>query len=393
MRRSMIIDFTQLDYLVQTPDYEHIVMGVGELARDLRKKLMLLGLKAPYLLGMETDPENDILGYNELDTLGDPKKYKFIMSCDTSERELMMLSQSAMNKYLGRADIHHPQFFLYGDWDVVLEAGNLTNDSITCITTITNGLPYIVYGAREKKDSFRIHIMGSCHGGGNAPYSKRTFAESLHDKLNERGFENVMFDWQHIKHRTANNLSRFIRDVSFHKIDLLILYSNVSDFSPLTFSTVNALAAKAGVGNSPMVEKITGIGLDASNGIHHNTDLISVKAIQNKTLAALARRHEFVFWDVIGVTTDILSEEHGHAFSGYPKRYFSRQRQKKERLLSVLDSRYTKDYTDAFDDVDDIFSVFADYGHYSDKGNELIAERLAADILKEFGDVKGARHG
>ncbi len=80
-------------------------------------------------------------------------------------------------------------------------------------------------------------------------------------------------------------------------------------------------------------------------------------------------------------------------FSGYPKSYLSRQLQKKDRLLSALDSRYTKDYTDTFADVDDIFSVFADYGHYSDKGNELVAERLATDILKEFGDVKGARHG
>lgn len=97
MNKSMVLEYGMLVKLAKTPEIENIVIGTGTLACDMRKKLLLLGLKAPFMIGGVSDPERDIRHYSEIAGLGDPKQYRFIMCCDIDEWELMEPTQMAVS--------------------------------------------------------------------------------------------------------------------------------------------------------------------------------------------------------------------------------------------------------------------------------------------------------
>jgi hypothetical protein len=135
----------------------------------------------------------------------------------------------------------------------------------------------------------------------------------------------------------------------------------------------------------PFIKYVVDSGIKASEGIHHQADLISVTAIRQKMLGALAKRHGFAYWNVLLASADVMGAKRGMAFKGLTPGYFSRRSKDKEKLLSALDSLHTKDYSNTFSQVGDLFTVFVDNMHYSDKGCRLMAERFTADILNEFG--------
>jgi hypothetical protein len=274
----------------------------------------------------------------------------------------------------------------FNQWDIIYSVGKQTADSIAGNTRVVNGRPYSVFGSYKNKTSFHVHFLGACLGNNFGRHSKHSVCELLHNKLDESGFKHTIYDWGQSVQSSADCITRFIRDVSFHKIDLLILYSGIID--PLTYSTLNVLPTKAGsVWVVPsFVKHVDSSGVDVSNGINHEIDLISIGATQHGMLGALARRHDFAFWDVIAATSDTMVTEKSMALKGLTPGFFQRKTATKEKLLAVLDNRYSKDYTDTFSQIDDVFSLFADGTHYTDKACRLVAERFAADILKEFGN-------
>jgi hypothetical protein len=387
MRRSMVMDYGMLENLTKTPEYEHIIIGTEGLARDMQKKLTLLGLKVPYLVGANTDRENGILGYGDLAELGDPQKYKFIMCCDTSELNLQMVAQGAVYRFLGKAEVAHPQLFLFGLWDIRYESSKRFTDSIAGNSFITDKRQYVVFGSPENTDDFHIHVLGTCYGCSIVRHSEHTFPKLLHDMLEESGFRNSVFDWAQPVHSVADNISKFIRDISFHRINLLILFLNAEATNPLSVVTKNALSTRAGsvINKPPFYTQYNPKNNEVSNGINHMTDMTDIKIVQQKTLIALAKRHGFGFWDVVSPHPATLNNRQGKTLRGFTPGYLSRQRKRKDMLIASMDSRYTKDYSDTFAHVGDIGTLFMDYAHYSDDGNQLVAERFSADILNEFG--------
>ncbi len=109
MKRSMVLDSVTLARLADKPEYDNIVIGTGALARDMRKKLLLLGLNAPFLIGGHAEPEKGVRHYSEIANLGDPKRYRFILCCDTDEWELIAPAQTAAYAFLGISAENHPQ--------------------------------------------------------------------------------------------------------------------------------------------------------------------------------------------------------------------------------------------------------------------------------------------
>jgi hypothetical protein len=388
LKRSKVLNGSTLESLVNASEYEHIIIGTGKLARDMQKKLLLLGLKAPYLVGMATDRENGILGYSDLAELGNPKRFKFILCCESGELALHQVARVAIFKFLGRADHGHPQVVSLSHVNLLNPFGKEMADSIAANSFVADGYPYLMLGAPEESDSFKIHVFGTCLNNNIMRHSKQALWEIVHEKLDEAGFSHTIYDWGQSSQATADCVSRFIRDIGFYKIDLLVLYLGSRDIDPLSFATINALPVKAGVAVYllPFIARMESLGIKASNGIHHNADLVSIRVMHQKMLGALARRHGFAFWDVMAAISDTIGIEKSMALKGLTPGFFQRKIAAKEKLLTALDSRYTKDYSDTFSQEGDVFSLFADGMHYSDEGCRLVAERFAADILNEFGD-------
>ncbi len=153
--------------------------------------------------------------------------------------------------------------------------------------------------------------------------------------------------------------------------------------NPLSAATKNALAARAGSISvkHPLIRQCQSLGLPAGNGIDHDIDLFTLRKTQQKIFIALSKLYGFSFWDVLSPTGGILSEQQARSLKGTASGYFSREKERKDALLSVLDKRYTKDYSEIFWDADDIYSMFADAHHFSNEGNRIVAQRLASDIL------------
>ncbi len=388
MKRSMIMDFAMLENLTQTPERENILVGTGPLARDMQKKLTMLGLKVPYLIGLEADSENGILCYRELASLGDPKKYRFIMCCDKDEFPLMVKAQTAMHKFLGPASgVAHEQEIVFGTHVVRIEnSGKYIADASVFNTFLNNGLPYSVFGDKDNKKAFQIHYMSSCLGCGLQRFSEKSCPELLHEALEASGFENTVYAWGKALFSFSDILMLFMRDVTFHKIDLLITYLGIGDINPLMTGHKNILPVKTdSLPSTPtFIKAVNNAGVEACTGIEHTADSFRLRELRQKILAALSRRNGFAFWDIIGASHDSLSETQGWALRRRSPGYLARQRKNKEKLLSVLNPLHTKDYSDTFANIDDIYDMFVDYAHYTDAGGKLIAGRCAADILKTF---------
>jgi hypothetical protein len=385
MKRSMVLDSGMLERLTAKPDYENIVIGTGAPARDLRTKLLLLGLRVPFLIGGRAEPEQGIRHYNEIAGLGDPKRYRFILCCDRDEWELMAPAQMAAYAFLGITAWNHPQVIKFSAIQVLWEnAGDYITDAINCNTFLRDGHPYAVFG-NGLADSLHIHILGSCQSGDLVRFSKDTVPKLLHSKLERAGLSSTIYAWGQPNNPVGDDIMRCIRDVCFHKCDLLIQYSG-ANVNPLHNVTKNALATTAGsVGvKHPFIWQCQSLDMPASNGIDHDVDAFTLRKTQQRIFLALAKLHGFSFWDVLSPTSRILSGQQAMALKGRPPGYFFRQKQRKDMLLSVLDERYTKDYTEIFRDVDDIYAMFADSLHLSSEGNRLVAERFAADILEAF---------
>ena len=392
MKRSMILEYSLLERLTKKTEYENIVIGTGAFARDMRKKLLLLGLKAPFLIGIANDPENDIRHYSEISGLGDPGRYRFILCCEIDEWNLICAALPIAYRFLGNAVVNHPQLIRFHTDNILHEfAGDMLIDASNGNVILCNDRPYAVYGNEDNNDSFKIHILGNCNAGGVFRVVPESFPELLQKELSAAGFSAVIYTWGQPRSPNSDNVVRFIRDLCFHKTDLLLLYDNGIS-NPYGTVIKNILATRA-ESLSPkhqfiwMLENLS--NTKVSDGVSHDVDLLSISEIQHRVFTAFSRMYGFTFWNIIPPTHSIMPEEQSRMLRGFSRGFLSRQRKRKDEFVSLVDKQNIKDYSDTFIEVNDIFSMFADWGHLSGEGNRLVAERCADDILLAFsGDRK-----
>jgi hypothetical protein len=128
-------------------------------------------------------------------------------------------------------------------------------------------------------------------------------------------------------------------------------------------------------------------GGETSGGPEHSADTKEILEIQYGLMSALAKLFRFTFWSIIAPGRGSLPEAQEHLLTGRRiPGYLSVLRQEKEKALSVAGDGM-KDYTDSFSGVadTDLFDMYIDGNHLTDRGNEIIAERRARDILRAFG--------
>ena len=388
MRPSLVLDYRMLERLTSKPQYENIIIGTGVLACDMREKLRLLGLNATYLVGEYSDPANQIIHYDAIANLGDPKKYRFIVCCDIDQWTLSAPAQIAAYKFLGNAAPNHPQMIRLSNGVVSrADAGNEVVDAGNCNIVLNNGLPYLLYEGEKGSDTFSIHVLGSCHAGGIVRYDRETYPEILQRELKHLGFHAAVYAWGQPVSPVSDAVITFIRDAALFRADMVILY-HTNTWDSIRFSTKNILATRAGGAayNHPFIKQLGATYHEKiSDGIDHEIDSLTIVESLGRMFAAYSRLYGFAFWNIIPPTNSVLPEEQAIALHKLSSGYFSRQRKKKDEVLTVLGSRYAKDYSDTFANIEDVYSMFADYGHLSSEGNRLIAQRCAKDILAEFG--------
>lgn len=391
MKQSIVLEYNLIERLTHDADIENIIIGTGALARDMRKKLQLLGLKAPFFIGDRSDDKNEIRHYSEIAGLGDPKQYRFIICCDIDEWTLIAPAQTAAYKFLGNAARNHPQVINFSAVPILHErAGKYITDSVNCDIILRDGRPYVVYGDENDKDSFRIHFLGFVQIGGILEFTRKSSPKLLHALLTQAGFNSTIYAWSQSRNPLGNNIMSFIRDVCFQKVDLLILYSGLVEQNPIRVVVKNGLSTRAGTvsSNTFTVRVNNTYSGEISSGINHDINLTSLRQTQQRVFIALSRIYGFQFWDIIAPLSTILPEDQAIKFCGLSSGYLSKQKKRINEALNILDKQYTKDYTDTFIDVDDIYSMYADSMHLSDEGNRLVAERCASEILDTFGDRK-----
>ena len=388
MKRSMVLKYNLIEKLAKNPDYENIIIGTGTLARDMRRKLVLMGLKAPYLVGEKSDQANDILHYSKIAELGSPDLYRFIICCDTDEWALIGDALQVIYKFLGHAVHNHPQVVRFSITNTLMEqAGKRIIDTANCNVYLGDNKPYVVFGDEDDGGSFNIHILGSCHAGGVCPFSRESYPEILSRLLIEAGFRTTVYSWGQVSTPVSDCIVSFIRDVCFYRADLVILYL-ADRYSPLSIAARNTLSSKAGTLaiKHPFITQLENTyNAKVSDGIDHDVTLQEIYTVQQRVFTAFSRLYGFTFWNIVPPTSVIIPEEQAVKLRGLSSGFLTRQRERKDEYLSVSNKEITKDYTDTFANVDDIFSMFIDEAHLSSAGNRLIAQRCAADILDAFG--------
>ncbi len=393
MKIDLSLDYGTLKQLTDKPDFENIVIGTGALARDVRQKLILLGLKAPFLIGDRSDPEHDILHYDELTALGDPSLCRFIICCDMDEWALVDPAEIAAHRFLGSAARNHPRLIEFSKHHLRAEHGGKQRiDSGNCNLFLHGGRPYVVYGDESDCAALRIFLVGGCNVSGTYRLSPDSLPEALHDYLCEAGVNCAVFAWGQPVQPLSNYLYSFIRDMCFMKADLIMMCSTSTTINSFRIVHKNVLFTNAdSVGPKSAFVQSAGnhYNGDMSSGISYNVQPASLRITIQRIFIALSKLHGFAFQDVIMPSSTTLPKSQAYNLRAVSPGYLARERARHEQLMSVLNKQYTWDYTDTFSESSNLFSMFADDNHYSKEGRMLIAKRMAGDIIKNFCANKG----
>jgi hypothetical protein len=385
MRNSFAIEQDILERLTKNPELENIILGTGAPAKDLQTKLRLLNLKAPFLVGDRDEPSNGIMHYNRLAELEDIARYRFIVCFDTDEWTLIAPAQSAVQKLLGMAVNSHPRLLILTTWAVLLErAGGVRNDAHVQGIYLKADRSFEVFG-ENRPDDFNIHILGSSTVSSILRCSERVWPEMLAGKLQNAKFNATVYVWGYHRAPFGNKLIAFLRDAQYYRPNLVIFYGLKPHETLLYSARGNVLS----VFTAYMAQDFThnmrwSYGCETSNGPEHSTGTRDILEIQHGVMTALAKLFQFTFWSVIAPQGELLPEAQERLFTGRSPGHLSVLRREKETALSVAGD-CIKDYTDSFSGVADIFDMYADSGHLTDRGNAIIAERFAKDILHTFG--------
>lgn len=387
MKRIFVLWNWLLEKLVDNNELTTIILGTGAMARDIQRKLNLLNIKTePFLIGGINDPVNNIRHYESLVQLDNPQQYRFICCYDVDEWMLIMPTFSIVYQILGVYSWNHPKVIRFSAELVLAErAGGACIDVHTHDSHSKEGHLYSVFGPKECKKAFKIHIFGACTVSGIYKLHERSIPEILYTELSKAGFESVIYAWGNPIKTVSDNLTLFLRDgYSFQK-DLVILLTNSEDFDPIRVTGKNLLNVSTNIEAHAFVRTMEYYNPgEVSTGINHDIDTATIIASQHKIFLALSKLSGFSFWNIIHPVSSMLSFEHYKQLLGLGEGHFSRSKKRKDAIINEIHSPFLKDYTNTFDNESDIFSIFADTRHFTDKGNKIVAQRIASDILAEF---------
>ena len=338
------------------------------------------------MVGGKDDFENGIISYENISYVGDPHKCRFIGCFDFDEFDLMPIVFSNVYKTLGAAAHTCPNVFRFTTEQLWLErSGGCCADTNNVGCRMLNGRSYGAYGNTESKSSFNIHILGTCLFSETHKFMENTVSKLLYQNL-QKTIKNVtVHSWGQPARPVYDNIISLIRDVNLHKPDLVILFMTPEDFNPLYVVTKNLLAVRTANHRYHSTDRIDlAYNNKVNNGINHDIEISQLGLMQNKVFLSLAKYFGFTFCKYYASSPDLISEAKAMQFLGLSSKYFERCRKRKDEYIKTVNSPCVKDYSDTFNEVEDIFNVYSDAQHFSQKGNELIAKRLADDITLHF---------
>ncbi|MDR1705739.1 MAG: hypothetical protein LBS19_13790 [Clostridiales bacterium] len=390
MRRCFVLSKEFLEQFTADAHITNVIMGTGVLARDMQRKLRLLNLKAPILIGAKDDPENGVLGYENLETLGNPESCRFICCMDMDEFALIAPVHSAVRKLLGSILVNNPRFIRFSTAPVLGErVPDLRVDAHVHSCRLSDGRFYTIHGDPGNSTAFNIHILGACTVSEMNNFAERSIPYLLWKELNMSGFNGTVYSWGQTEQTGGDNLVILLRDMRFYKPNLVILLGRWGELDPVKSMLKNVLAVSTyhQLHYSVKLMQMRYNG-EINNGIDHNIELAYIGMVQNKIFEALSKHMEFAFWHIIPPTSLLMAEEQSRTLTGLNAGYLSRQRKAKDGIVAMIGSPNVRDFTGIFDGEQDIFGLFVDATHFTDRGNGVIAHRMAQDILAEYTPIK-----
>jgi len=384
MEKDFIIHESLLSQLTEDVNVINIILGTGALARDMQRKLRLLNLKVPFLIGGYDDPENGIRHYNTLTELGDLQHHRFISCFNIDEYPLIAPTHSMVYKVLGVATENHPKVIRFSGHLIRKKAGVYSIDSHIQECLVKDGNPYVVFGDINDNKAYVIHIYSGCIASGIFNHAENTIPKLLYDKLQNDGYNVIIYSWGQPSQPVSDSLIFYLRDGYHHKPDHVILFVNSADLDPINANKKNTLNVRTKYRTHPAVRKIrsTYPGI-VNEGIDYDVDELTIGLTQSKILSSMSKLQGFTLWNVFPPNSMTLSEEQSHRLLKLSPGFLARARKRKDEMIEVLSDLSVKDYTDTFDEVPDIFDMFVDIRHYTSGGNDLIAQRLADDLISE----------
>jgi hypothetical protein len=390
--RTFVIDEGFLAWIAGDDAYINIICGTGALARDFRRKLRLLRVDVPFLVGAEDNPEDGIRDYRNLATLENPEKYRFIVCCDVDEWDLIGPVQSALYRLVGLVSYSHPRVIrLTSDFAFYGQAGDLLADAHIHNVFLRAGRPFRLFGDADE-NAFDIHVFGASNSSSIFSCVARSWPDLLYEKLWESGVGAAVYSWGQPRATSADMLVAFLRDGRFYRPSLVVVCGGTNGYNPLSYSEKNVLSVRTGQGEHEFMETLHGkYDMEICDGLRNGElDFDEVTDVQIKIFRCLSALYGFGFWHVLTPSPDCAAEGKARALTGMSTGYLGRMRERAERITG-RNGDCTKDFTDVFDDIEDIFSMYTDLLHPTEQGNEIIARRFAEEILREFGPETGRR--
>lgn len=386
MTKSMLLHYGTLEQWTKNPDIINLVVGTGALAKDMQTKLRLLNLDAPFLIGDRDDEDAGIRHYSVIETLEDPKRYRFIVCCDLDEWTIIGQVLPRAFKLNSGAVANHPRVVQYSCAQVFWERGGReVLDAWRGSAYLKDGKPFEVFGDTDRQEAFHIHILGSCHADPVRKFATRSIPERLYEMLRAEGYDVVVHGRSRGMAPSSDVVFTHMAEACCEKNNLTIFFNTLSDLQYATSTGGNLLSPRGNISVHPMLAKIRAVYQNEKcDGFEHaSASPMEILVYQSRVLAALSKRTGGEFWDIITPAMQYLPEKQALEAGCLSPGYYARRRGEKDEFLSQV--AWARDYTGCFLDVENIFSAYTDSLHFSNIGIELVAERLAREIITEFG--------
>jgi hypothetical protein len=370
------------------------------MARDLKKKLLLLGLNVEkYFFAGIDDEKNEVKHYERIREIANPTECRFWLFNEPEESHVIAKTMSVIKECIGKIISFFDQKqviqFAYNEINFASYPTAKLNSNIVGNIAYSIDNKFSRTWGKITPEALKICIYGGSQIADIFVHNAISMTESLNNILNEYNISNYIKNRAQLAKTSGDSFAQFLIDNECGKFDLLLLtvgfthrFKDGSYKNHLSIRKTDAGGTLEAVFAGEYFQQLFGI---PNYGVNFETDYLDILIGQLRAINAIGRIYGFRCWAIIFPQLDILPESQSRDISTRSARHRAQIRNLKDEFVSKC-TEYCKvlDLSAAFINYDNIFPFFMDEVHITEAGNEIISKQIANEIIKEYPDLIGS---
>jgi hypothetical protein len=369
------------------------------MARDLKKKLLLLGLNVEkYFFAGIDDEKNEVKHYERIREIANPTECRFWLFNEPEESHVIAKTMSVIKECIGKIISFFDQKqiiqFAYNEINIASYPTAKFNSNIVGNIAYSIDNEFSRNWGEITPEALKIRIYGGSQIADIFVHDTIGIAESLKDVLIENNIPNYIENRGQWTKTCSDSLAQSLIDGNFGKVDLLLFTVGFTNrFNDGSYKNYLSIR-KTNVGGTLEVvfideyfKQIFGL---PNYGIDFDVDFLDILTGQLRAINAIGRIYGFSCRALILPQLDILPERQSQNVSTRSARHRAQIRNLKDEFVSKC-SEYSKifDLSTVFSDYDNITPFFIDEAHFTAAGNAIISQQIAKKIVEEYPDLIG----